>query len=277
MAASSLLYDGPMNAQRMRLGLSGGRNWLTRDVKAAPVLLGLWSRYFRGPMPDDPVSGRICGFVWHDRHREQEHASDEIERFLDEGEPPVIFTLGSTAVHVAGRFYEAAAQACRLIGRRGLLLTGKREYAPRSLPGGPSAVRAFTYAPYSEVLHRGCATVHHGGIGTTAQALRGGRPTVIVPFAHDQFDNAARVRRLGVSETVSRRRLSGDSLAAALRRVLDDPRVVKRASLLGAQVDEDGAETAADLLERMCADGTERVQDSCKVALATGSPPRTGS
>jgi UDP:flavonoid glycosyltransferase YjiC (YdhE family) len=198
-------------------------------------------------MPDDPANARLTGFVWYDRHQEQEHAPEEVERFLSAGDPPIIFTLGSTAVHVAGPFYEAAAGACRKLGRRGLLLTGRPEYAPHELPPG---VAAFTYAPYSAVLHRGCATVHHGGVGTTAQAMRAGRPTVIVPFAHDQFDNAARTRRLGVSATVARTKLSAATLAEALGGQLGDPTCASRAAELGRRVAaEHGAETAAEALE----------------------------
>jgi UDP:flavonoid glycosyltransferase YjiC (YdhE family) len=150
---------------------------------------------------------------------------------------------------VAGPFYEASAGACRILGRRGLLLTGRPEYAPRELPPG---VGAFTYAPYTAVLPRGCATVHHGGIGTTAQAMRAGRPTVIVPFAHDQFDNAARAWRLGVSETLARKRLSAVSMSAALRKILDDPAYAARAATLGQRIaSDDGDEIAAARLEEL--------------------------
>ena len=240
------LYDRPLNRFRRELGFEPGRDWFTRDVKEAPAILGLWSRHFRPPMPDDPAHGVVCGFPWYDRHKQQEHAPDQVSRFLDSGDPPITFTLGSTAVHVAGPFYKAAADACRILGRRGMLLTGRPEYAPEAFPPG---VAAFTYAPYGQVLPRGCATVHHGGIGTTAQGLRSGKPTVIVPFAHDQFDNASRVRRLGTSVTVARNRISGPNLAAALRRVLEDPAIRDRASQVGAQVAaEDGAEVAANRL-----------------------------
>jgi UDP:flavonoid glycosyltransferase YjiC (YdhE family) len=245
-----LLYDPPLNRWRRELGFPKGRDWFLTDLRNATRVLALWSSYFRSPMSDDPANALICGFPWYDRHKQQEHASDEIDRFLDEGDPPIIFTLGSTAVHVAGPFYQAAAGACRLLGRRGMLLTGRPEYAPRSLPPG---VRAFTYAPYGEVLSRGCATVHHGGIGTTAQGLRSGNPTVVMPFAHDQFDNAARVRRLGVSATASRKRVSGETLATALRQVLENPHCVRSAAELGSKVrSEDGAVAAAKELEAVC-------------------------
>lgn len=255
LTVSGWMYDPPLNRIRRQSGLAPLKGHFTRDVHGGPMTLGLWSKHYRPPMPDDPANTAICGFPWYDRHREQEHTPEAIDRFLDAGDEPIIFTLGSTAVHVAGPFYEAAAGACRILGRRGLLLTGRPEYAPTTLPPG---VAAFTYAPYSAVLPRGCATVHHGGIGTTAQAMRAGRPTVIVPFAHDQFDNAARARRLGVSQTVPRRQVSARTLAEALRTVLDDPQCSRAATELGqALSSEDGATAAAGELEKFAK--TERL------------------
>jgi UDP:flavonoid glycosyltransferase YjiC (YdhE family) len=195
-----------------------------------------------------------------------ESASHEVEAFLDAGEPPVVFTLGSSAVHVAGNFYEAAAGACRILGRRGLLLTGSGIAAPRNLPPG---VAAFPAAPHSLVMPRACATVHHGGVGTTAQALRAGRPTVVVPFAHDQFDNAARVQRLAVGGTVARSRLTAASLARVLQTLLDDPETLRRASDLGNAISsEDGAAHAADALESVMRVGETPREP---IAAATGN------
>ncbi len=244
---SALSYDPPLNRIRKELGLPPGKHWVLQEFKAGHASLALWSTHFRGPLASDPGHGRICGFVWFDRHQQQEQATADLDRFLDAGPPPIIFTLGTTAVHVAGPFYAAAAEACRKLGRRGMLLTGHADYAPGTLPPG---VEAFTYAPYTMVLPRGAATVHHGGVGTTAQSLRAGRPSVVVPFAHDQFDNAARLRRLGVSATLPRRRVSGDAMATALAGVLDDPEVARRAKVLGEAIARDrGDEAAAGHLE----------------------------
>jgi rhamnosyltransferase subunit B len=242
--------DPALNAIRRRHGYPSGRDLFFDQLLGADVNLALWSPVFRGPMPDDPPNGRICGFTWFDRGRQLErgHADDELDRFLNDGEPPIVFTMGTTVFAVAGDFYAHAAEACRRLRRRGLLLTGSDENTPRRLPPG---VRAFPYAPFSTVLPRACATVHHGGIGTTAQALRSGKPTVVIPCAYDQFDNAARVKRLGVSRTLRRTGVSPATLVRALRCVLDDPRVSERARRIRNRLaGEDGAATAANVLER---------------------------
>lgn len=243
-----LALDRALNGHRRVMGLPARRdNWFL-EARGGALNLGLWSPLFRGPIKGDPPTGRICGFPWFDRYRQRE-AGGELWRFVEAGEPPVVFTLGTAAVHTAGQFYEHAAGACRLLGRRGLLLVGRAEYLPGDLPAG---VEAFTYAPYSALLPRAAATVHHGGIGTTAQGLRAGRPTVVVPLSHDQFDNAARVKRMGVSETVHHSRVTAERLAGALRKVLDDAEVGRRAGEIGAEIGrEDGAVRAAELMEEM--------------------------
>jgi UDP:flavonoid glycosyltransferase YjiC (YdhE family) len=241
--------DRRLNPIRQRFGFARARNLFLDHVLGGDRSLGMWSTFFRPPMPDDPSNAYICGFPWSDRGHQAPPAENEIARFLEEGEPPIVFTMGTTVVTAAGSFYEQAAEACHRLGRRGLLLTGAPENAPRRLPAG---VRAFTYAPFSRVLPRGCATVHHGGIGTTAQALRSGKPTVVIPIAWDQFDNAARVRRLGVSLTLQRREVAPATLARRLRRVLESPAVITRAARLGERLArEDGAAVAADLLEQL--------------------------
>lgn len=238
------VLDRPFQRVRRELGLPRRRNILFGAMKSGE--LGLWSPHLRGPLPDDPPGSAVCGFCWHDRHDEQDIHAAELEQFLAAGEPPILFCLGSAAVHVAGDFYEHAAGACRLLGRRGLLLVGPTRPAPPSMPPG---TRAFEYAPYSRVMARCAVNVHHGGIGSTGQALRAGRPTVVIPHAHDQFDNAARVKRLGVSETVPRPLVSAESLAAAIRRI-DTPEARAKAQELGGlMAAEHGSASVADRLE----------------------------
>src|SRR6185436_13395214 len=88
---------------------------------------------------------------------------------------------------------------CALLGRRGILLTRHREQVPDNLP---REVIHIDYAPFSQLLPRCAALVHHGGIGTSAQALASGVPQLVTPFTHDQPDNAARLKRLGGAEVL---------------------------------------------------------------------------
>lgn len=247
--ALAWMLDPTMNRLRAELGLPKQRNIFESAMRGGTLNLGMWSPVFRGPLPDDPEHGVICGFPWHDRHGDIETPSAEIEEFLNEGAPPIMFTLGTAAVHVAGDFYDLAAEACGMLQRRGLLLVGPRESAPRAMPPG---VRAFAYAPFSSVMPRCAVNVHHGGVGSTAQAMRAGRPTLVIPHAHDQFDNAARVRRMGISETLSRQRVTAKRLAAKLDLVLSNRDMPARAAAIGKRLQqEDGAAVAAKHIVRL--------------------------
>ena len=114
---------------------------------------------------------------------------------------------------------------------------------------GPDAFAA-PYAPHSSVFPRAAVNVHQGGVGTTAQALRAGRPMLVVPWSHDQFDNAERVKRLGVGGVLYRRRYKAQHVARALRRLLEDETVARRAHGVGERVrGEDGVKAACDAIE----------------------------
>ncbi|MCC6321320.1 MAG: glycosyltransferase family 1 protein [Phycisphaerales bacterium] len=251
--AARVMIDRPVSRAKKAIGLPPARNLVYTEARGQnpdrPVL-ALWSRQFRPAMPDDPERGRICGFGWFDRGATT-HKPDEAEldRFIAEGEPPLVFTLGTSVVHHGQDFFDLAAKAAARLGRRALLLTGSRESAIRNWPAG---VRAVPYAAFSRVLPAGCCTIHHGGIGTTAQAMRAGRPAVIIPFANDEFDNAARARRLGVSVTLPRRRLKLRTLCEAIDRAATDAAMRGTAAVLGQKlIAEDGAAVAAEELERL--------------------------
>lgn len=241
------VLDVVINHARRRSGFPSQGDVFIRDIQGGDVTLGLWSPHFRPPTPGDPTNGRICGFPWYDRAEQTPALPDAVERFLANGSPPIVFALGTAAVHVPGDFFDLAAQACTRLRRRGILLVGRDDAASPHLPNG---VLAVGYLPFSLILPRAAAVVHHGGIGSTGQSLRAGCPAVVVPHAHDQFHNALHVRRLGAGTLVARRGLTVASLASALDEILDRADVRQRAAALAARIaKESGAETAADAVE----------------------------
>lgn len=232
------MLDGSLNRVRKDLGLPKQRDILISEFMRPGLNLGLWSTHFRPPAPGDPVGSIITGFPFFDTHHDHHHDDPHLERFLNDGDPPIIFARGTTAVHIRSAFYDHAIAACNALNRRGVLLVGRNDYRAH-LPKLPSNIYAATYTPFSTLLPRGCASVHHGGIGSTAQGLRSGKPTVITPLAHDQFDNAARAKRLGTSETLFSTRVNAQTLTRALRHVLENSDVPKRAADLGTKLHSD--------------------------------------
>jgi UDP:flavonoid glycosyltransferase YjiC (YdhE family) len=150
---------------------------------------------------------------------------------------------------VAGEFYQQSLEAARQLNRRAVFLIGKDER--NRLGELPETMIAMDYAPYSELFPRAAAIVHQAGAGTTGQAMRAGKPMVIVPFAHDQPDHAFRLQRLGVGLTVARHRCTARRLAGVLSRVLNEPQFAVNAVRVGREVAaENGVKTACDVLEQ---------------------------
>jgi UDP:flavonoid glycosyltransferase YjiC (YdhE family) len=244
-AMMRFMLDGGLNRVRRDLGLSKRKHLLVSEFQRTGLNLGLWSPVFRPPTRGDPTGAVVCGFPWFDSHHDHQHEDEELDQFLVGGEAPIVFTMGTAAVHAPGRFYHHAIEACRSMKRRAILLMGRQEYIDE-IGQLPPDIRAFKYAPFSTLLPRAALTVHHGGIGSTAQSLRSGRPSVIVPLAHDQFDNAARAKRLGVSKTIPHRKVTAQAFRSVIEGVLGEPAYAQRAGALGRSLaSEDGAEIAA--------------------------------
>jgi len=212
-------WSGPIYKLRAKLSLPEQKNPLV-DGTFSPFGTQAWfSKVLAEPQNDWPAYTTLTGFAFYDRREPGSALSADLRGFLDAGQPPVVFTLGSSAVFDAGSFYKESIKAARIAGVRAVLLTGSDAL---NRPAGPSSDSVFVteYAPYSELFPHAAATVHQGGVGTTAQALRSGRPMIVLPFSHDQPDNARRVANLGVARVLNRRKYRAERVACELRALL---------------------------------------------------------
>lgn len=232
---------------RDELGLADNGNPMFEGQHSPTLVLALFSELFGKPQPDWPPQTRVTGFCFYDGNLETQ-MTPELLHFLDNGTPPLVFTLGSSAVWVARDFFQQSIEAARRLGRRAVLLIGDERNLPGLLPEG---VIAVDYAPYQSLLRRACSVVHHGGVGTTSQGLLAGVPTLIVPFAFDQSDNAEHARRLGTSRTLYRQNYFAPRVANELQQLLDDPTYARRAFEVSRKLkQEDGPGRATDLIEQ---------------------------
>lgn len=179
-------------------------------------IIALFPAWFGAPQPDWPAQLRTVGFPLYDGRTRQDSLPERAMAFLNEGDPPIVFTPGSGNVQ-AHAFFDAAVDACELLGRRGILLTRYPNQLPRRLPGG---VEHFDFIPFSQLLSRAAALVHHGGVGTLAQGLAAGIPQLIMPIAYDQPDNADRLKGLGAGDWLKPSRFRGPAVAEKLDRLL---------------------------------------------------------
>ncbi len=241
-------WGQPVNDLRRRIGLPEVRNPILDDVYSPYGSQAWFSGVLARPQPDWPTKTTITGFPFYDSLAPAQ-GCPELSRFLDAGPPPVVFTLGSSAVFDAGKFYAESAEAVKQLGCRAVLLTGVGVKSELANPL-PDRILMTEYAPYSELFPRAAAVVHQGGVGTTAQVLRAGIPMCVVPYAHDQPDNARRCAGLGVARIVPRAEYRAKRVAAELEQLLTDGRYQASAKRTAAEMaKEDGVAAACDGLE----------------------------
>ncbi len=242
------LWIKPIKQLRQQLGLLPDKAPIFEGRNSPHLVLALFSRILAESQPDWAANTVVTGFPFYDENNST--LNPELERFLDAGEPPIVFTLGSSAVWDAGSFYVESIAAARKLGKRAVLLVGNDPLNQPSEPL-PENIIAASYAPYAKIFSRASVIVHQGGVGTTGQALRAGKPMLVMPYGGDQYDNGARIERLGVGHTIMRKQYTADRVAALLKQLFDNPSYRERAADVGRRVQiEDGVRIACDEIDK---------------------------
>ena len=201
-----------VNAVRKPSGLPPIQSLLAHIADAPDLSVTLFPSWFAPAAPDWPHPLIAGDFQLFDTPTQDSLAPD-LSAFLAAGESPLVFTPGTGNLH-ARRFFACALAAIERLGRRAIFLTRERSQVPENLP---ESVLWRPYVPLSALLPHAAALIHHGGIGSSAEALRAGIPQLITPFAWDQFDNGARIAALGAGEVIPARRLRPRRLARSLQ------------------------------------------------------------
>jgi len=235
-----------LNAFRQELGLPPVSRVFREWVHSPQLVIALFPDWFGPRQPDWPTALQLTSFPQYDES-DQQQLSPGLLEFLDKGPAPIAFTPGSANQNAAA-FFRAAVDACGRINRRALLLTRFAEHVPAL----PPTAHHEAYAPLSRLLPRCAALVHHGGIGTLAQALGAGVPQLTMPMGFDQPDNTARLVRLGVAGWVTPAQFTGERVATELQRLLTDPRVATACTRWAGELRDGSAiERTCDLLEEL--------------------------
>lgn len=237
----------PYKKFRKKLGLDPNHDPIFRDKYSDFLHLAIFSKVLGKPQPDWHSTTLQTGFCFYDGKDDVGKMSDELKEFLDAGDAPIVFTLGSAAVMDARDFFEESAKAALKLNKRAVLIYGIFNDAPKV---SDENVLSVDYAPFSEIFSRAACVVHQGGVGTTGQVLRAGIPALIMPYSHDQPDNAARCRRAGVAEVIDREEYTSESAAEKIKIILSDESYRTNA-LDAARIvkTENGTVTACDAIE----------------------------
>lgn len=215
-------------------------------------VLCMFPQWYAKPQSDWPNRMVQTDFpLWN--NRSDQSLDSNVESFLASGTPPIVFTPGSGNIH--GRsFFQSAADACVALNRRAILLSEFGEHIPKSLPPG---IVHFSYVPLDKLLPRSAAFVHHGGIGSTSQAILAGIPQLLTPLAHDQFDNAHRAKTFAISETIPMSRLNSRKLKSALSSLLTNPSINATCKEYAVRLQSrDGLKRSAVAIEELAAKAT---------------------
>ena len=246
-------WIAPVERLRAEMGLEGEHPMF--EGQFSPFgNLALFSPHFTKPQRDWPAKTTATGFCFYDADgydgpTDDDDENDDWRTWTLQGAAPIVFTLGSSAVYDAGEFWNRSAEYATRLNARAIFLTG----SPTSI-NWPDNVLEVSYAPHSEIFPRASLIVHQGGAGTTAQALRAGVPQLVMPYAHDQPDNARRIRKLGVGRSISRRLYErgsrGDFALEIMAEARDD--CAGYARELGKRVRaENGPRSACEVMEKL--------------------------
>lgn len=222
-----------INAARRDCGLPPIKRFMRYLLTMPDANILLFPKWFaaaRRDWGDNVIQG---GFPLFEPNVQQEMPS-ELRAFLAAGDAPIVFTPGTAHCHAAA-YFRAALQAVQALGKRAIFLT---QYPAQLPPDLPKTVHWQTYVPLRALLPSVAVVVHHGGIGTTAEALRAGIPQLVVPFAWDQFDNAIYIRTLGVGDSIYATRLNTDDLITKLQYLDTSAAVRERCHAVMEQFDQ---------------------------------------
>jgi rhamnosyltransferase subunit B len=248
-------WTGPVRALRAELGLPAVSTLgdpFHQGQHAPHGVLALFSPLFGEPQPDWPRNVHLTGFA---RHVQAATLDAGLTAFLDAGPAPLVFTLGSTAVHMGEHFLRESLAAAIRLDQRAVLFTGSPEMRAKLPTALPSSIHVVDYASHALLFPHASAIIHHGGIGTSSEALFAGKPMLVVPHGFDQPDNAARLKRRGVAEVLPAARYRADRAVALLQKLQREPSYRKHAEACAGQMrNENAGENVARIIDALSRD-----------------------
>jgi sterol 3beta-glucosyltransferase len=247
--------DGTINKVFEAAGLPPGRDHLTHRLHSP--LLNLIALSPRLLAKDHGLSDRykITGYWYLD---EPDYTPEpSLEKFLSEGEPPVLVTFGSMTGMDVDKQNQILLEGIKRSGKRAIFQSGWAGFGAGELP--PQVLK-IGVVPHSWLLPRVGGIIHHGGAGTTGASFRAGIPQGIVWHLGDQSSWGKQSESLGVGlPTIWYQKLSPEWVERAVNRLTGDQSLKQKAKQLGEEIrSERGLEEAVRLIEEVGAKHVSR-------------------
>lgn len=221
-----------------------------KNLSQIPVLHGYSSHVI--PKPKDwPDWAYVTGY-WFLEQADTYAPPEELKEFLEQKPTPIYIGFGSMTMQDPDTVTNLILKALEKTRQRGIILSGWGKLGKTDEVKDSLRALVINSVPHDWLLPQVLATVHHGGAGTTAAALRAGIPAIIVPFFADQPTWGEKVAQLGVSPApIPFKKLSDEALAEAIQVVLGDSVMHSKAKELGEKIrSEDGVANAVEAFHR---------------------------
>jgi UDP:flavonoid glycosyltransferase YjiC (YdhE family) len=213
-----------------------------------PVLYGFSPSVI--PKPYDWGNNIYITGYWLLEHEDNWEPSSELLEFIKSGTKPIYVGFGSMSSRKPEETADIVLNAIVKTKQRTIMLTGWGGLQKANLPDNVFMIDSI---PISWLFPHVSVAIHHGGAGTTAEALKAGIPSIVIPFFGDQFYWGKRVFELGVGpEPIPRKKLTAERLAQAIQETVTNQAMCQRASNLGAKIRmEDGVANAIAVIQEL--------------------------
>ena len=239
----SSFWSAPLQEARKKRGLKKQANPLLPSTMTSGSLnFALFSKYFAEPQADWPKNLIQAGFIEYDVTEGSLPLKNDLETFLNSGDAPIFLTLGSTNVHVPGRIYETFAESIKKLNKRALMSVSAIDLKEAKEKYENPQLHVTDYVPYGRVMPRCSVVVHQGGVGTTGQTLRAGRPAIVLGSVNDQLDNGRHVEKIGAGIKLPLKELSVERLQEAIEKASSESFRLRAQEIAVKMKEEDATE-----------------------------------
>ncbi|SHJ91609.1 UDP:flavonoid glycosyltransferase YjiC, YdhE family [Clostridium cavendishii DSM 21758] len=231
-----------MNIIRNKIGLTDISNW-TKWMCSPNLKIGLWPKWYAKEESEN-ISGMVVIGFPEKMEKNTDEIPKEIKEFLKTGKKTALITAG-TSNAINPNFYKIAADSCKCSDINGILVTDIEEFVPKDLS---SNILRLHEAPIRRILPYVNVVIHHGGIGTSSEALACGTPQLIMAHLADRPDNANRLKKVGVAKVFPEIKWKPEIIGQGLKEIIYNEVLASSCKKLSEDLNKNNIEEELSLL-----------------------------
>ena len=235
-------FKKPIDQFRMQHGLS-------EDISDIPDIPGIYgiSKHFLDRPDDWAKNQHLTGFWFSQR---KNNLDPDLEKFISRGKTPLLMTFSS--MPVAKELNKLIVNCIKKLDERFIILKNSSEW---DFPNSTN-IKIIDSAPFDALFPKMKAIIHHGGIGTTAECLRSGKPMFICPTVFpfsDQFFWGDLAYRKGVAvKPLPLARFTEEKFIKGIMQLISDERIYRTSEMIAKKINaENGVEKAVEMIEKI--------------------------